>query len=335
MRVDADSIPKAALKAPSSGAETPQESWDKKKFRIIILGAGFSRPANFPLALELWEKILSHAPTLEGRAAKFNDDLESYIEYLSACEGRKVHQNEINFEDFMKFLDIEHFLGLRGSDTWSREGNEGTIVAKTLIGQILANSHESLGQIPNLYLEFARRLEPSDIVMTFNYDTLLEDALDAVKKPYRLFTTRFRSVGEHSGIVDNDRDEVIVLKMHGSIDWFDKQSFEHREKINRSLGAPPPEDIIFSHERALQIAPLVDGPRFDQDPLRTICRVRNLKALYDKSLMFLATPRMLSPSSAKIMYARQFSDFWDGMGAAGALNFGMAIVGFSLPVQDE
>ena len=55
----------------------------------------------------------------------------------------------------MGFLDVEHFLGLRGSDTWSDDGNEGTVVAKTLIGQILADCLDRLNAIPELYLKFA------------------------------------------------------------------------------------------------------------------------------------------------------------------------------------
>ena len=165
--------------------------------------------------------------------------------------------------------------------------------------------------------------------------TLLEQALDAVAKPYRLFPTRFESVHEYGAIGGDDRDEVIVLKMHGSIDWFDRKGFEMREREHMRQGAPPPQDIIFSHADELCIRPVVDGPRFDNDPLRTVYRVGNLAALYEKSIMFLATPRMLPPSSAKIVYANQIGDFWNGMIHGGSFNFGMAIIGFSLPTQDE
>jgi hypothetical protein len=80
---------------------------------------------------------------------------------------------------------------------------------------------------------------------------------------------------------------------------------------------------------------LVDGPRFDTDPLRNVYRAKNLKALYAKNLLFMATPRILAPSTAKLLYATRLNDFWEGMGNAGYYNFGMAIIGFSLPPQDE
>jgi SIR2-like domain len=241
----------------------------------------------------------------------------------------------VDFEDFMRFLDVEHYLGLRG-DTWSEDGNEGTIVTKFLIGEILATYVNRLKDVPGLYLDFARRLEPHDIVFTFNYDTLLERALDAIGKPYRLFPTRFKSeFGGRILSVDISADEVVILKVHGSIDWFDRSHFERQIALREKQKAPPPEDIIFSHEAALGLERLVDGPRHDTDPLRNVYRVRKLRALYANDLLFMATPRILAPSTTKLLYATQLHDFWEGMGEAGYYNFGMAIIGFSLPPQDD
>jgi hypothetical protein len=99
--------------------------------------------------------------------------------------------------------------------------------------------------------------------------------------------------------------------------------------------AAPPEHIIFSHEATLGLERLVDGSRFDTDPLRNVYRAKNLKVLYAMDLLFMATPRILAPSAAKLLYATRMNDFWRGMGDAGYYNFGMAIIGFSLPPQDD
>ena len=305
------------------------------KYRILILGAGFSCPAGLPTATELWQVILEKAKTFSGRAAKFHEDLEAYINYRRECDGDEIAADKVDFENFMKFLDIEHYLGVRGSDTWSEDGNEGTIVTKTLIGKILAQKINRLTKIPDLYLEFARRLEPNDIVITFNYDTLLENALDGVGKPYRLFLDRYKRVDEYLSVIPEDRGEVILLKVHGSIDWFDRSFFERLEVRHAELKASPPEDIIFSNEAELGLVPLVDGPRNDDDPLKSVYRAKNLRALYSRDLMFLATPKMLPPSASKIVYSTKMHDFWSGIGKAGPLNFGMSIIGFSLPTHDD
>jgi len=52
-------------------------------------------------------------------------------------------------------------------------------------------------------------------------------------------------------------------------------------------------------------------------------------------VLFRATPSLLNPSPIKLIYAKTYRDFWWGLGRAGVLNFSMAIVGFSLPSQDE
>ncbi len=238
----------------------------------------------------------------------------------------------------MKVLDIEHFLGLRGPDTWSVDGNEGTVVVKTLIGEILAERTPSPEDIPHMYLEFAKRLQPGDCVLTFNYDVLLERALDVVGNPYRLFPDRYEPARENGGrLVPSSGEEVVVLKFHGSIDWFDRREFSsHEEDCRKKFrNSYTPRHPVFSNAGALGVSRLLDGPRPSGDLLDQMYRVRDIKALYQKGLMFHATPWLLAPSTMKILYAERLKDFWYGLYRGGRLNFGMAIIGYSLPCQDE
>jgi hypothetical protein len=304
--------------------------------RLFVLGAGFSYAAGLPLAVPLWKEIQKTAARYpnDRRASKFSTDLANYIGFRKDALGERLTPENINFEDFIRYLDIEHYLGLRGSDTWSTQGNEGTIVTKYLIGKILARYQNSLKSIPELYLEFARRLDLYDTVISFNYDTLLEQALEAVGKPYRLFPWRYKEVGDYGGTIDNSRDELVVLKMHGSIDWFDRGHYTSHIKQYGS-NATAPDSIIFANEKELDLIPLTEGPRPDNDPLRSVYRARNLKALYAKDLLFRATPRMLPPSNAKLLYSNGMHDFWRGMDDNGVYSYGMSIIGFSLPDQDD
>ncbi|MDH3975095.1 MAG: SIR2 family protein [Deltaproteobacteria bacterium] len=306
------------------------------KYRVIILGAGFSKPAGLPLAYELWDIILKRAKHLWGRADKLNDDIESYIAFRRDCDGIELTREGIDFEEFLGFLDIEHYLGLRGSDTWSNDGNEGQVVIKTLIGEILSSYMSQLDSIPELYLEFARRLQPQDYILTFNYDVLLERALDAVGKKYRLFPTRYSSVSRFSGTVDNNNEEVTILKMHGSIDWFDKSRFIDNIKFREKEGLSTlPSDPVFNGVEDWGITQIVDGPRHKGDPLLNIHKVSRIEDLYKQNLMFMATPWILTPSTNKILYASTVEEFWRGLGRAGGSNFGMSIIGYSLPDHDS
>lgn len=266
----------------------------------------------------------------------FDNDLENYLRYKQECDGVTIPPDDVNFEDFMHFLDIEHFLGLRGSDTWSREGNEGTVVVKTLIGHILSELTPAPEDIPRIYLTFANGLQPGDYVLTFNYDVLLERALEAVGKPYRLFPNRYRSVQEYTAIIDNSEEEAAVLKLHGSIDWFDRTEYAERERQQRAAGLSTlPPHPVFAHARELGVTKLLDGPRHADDPLNQMYRVHRVESLYRKPTMFLATPWLLAPSTVKILYAEKLKDFWYGLENAGVLNFGLSIIGYSLPAQDD
>ena len=139
-----------------------------KKYSVFILGAGFSKPAGVPLADELWQIILKRCNHLWGRASMLNDDIDAYIEYRYNCDGIELTRSTINFEEVLGYLDVEHYLGLRGKDTWSKDGNEGQVVVKTLIGEILSQYMPSTKDVPELYLDFASRLQPSDYILTFN-----------------------------------------------------------------------------------------------------------------------------------------------------------------------
>ena len=100
------------------------EPWASRKSALYILGAGFSAPAGLPLADDLWKEVCRRALPMTGRAGQFREDLDAYIEFKEKCEGETLARHQVNFEEFLGYLDIEHYLGLRGKDTWSEDGNE-------------------------------------------------------------------------------------------------------------------------------------------------------------------------------------------------------------------
>jgi hypothetical protein len=182
---------------------------------------------------------------------------------------------------------------------------------------VLASRHLALKAIPESYLNFASHLQPGDIVLTFNYDTLLENALDAVGKSYRLFSSHYATIDRGSGVV-RPETEVSIFKVHGSIDWFNKESLEYWKVDTRTL----------------DLKPVVHGPSFDEE-LKGIYRCGNFSEAYAAGRMFRATPQLLAPSPIKFAYAPRLTGFFNGLNSAGVLNFGMAIVGYSLPKHDN
>ena len=274
---------------------------------------------------------------MTGRAEKFRRDLADYVQFVFDCTGVKLDPDNVNFEEFLSYLDVEFHLGLRGGDTWSSEGNETQIVVKTLIGQIL--TERTPKSVPQLYEDFARKLKPGDTVLTFNYDLLLERSLEKIGTPYRLFPDRFKEVFlDGGGTTDFEKDlsEVLILKLHGSLDWFSKESYLRGEKEFRRLGAPGyPHDPIFNPSSGIAATPLLEGPRPVNDPLKEVYRVVDVEKLYRNPPLFLQTPLLVMPSTSKILWFDRFKDFWWGMGSLGVLNRRLTVIGFSLAPHDD
>lgn len=175
-------------------------------------------------------------------------------------------------------------------------------------------------------------------MITFNYDTLLERACDQIGKPYRMAPSRYKSVHAGSGIVDPTPErEIVILKVHGSIDWFDRKRFLRCIEAGRSQGFPDymPDDPIFNCEPPFEVSPLVSGPRMEDDPLKETYRVHDIDRLYARPPLFIATPTLITPSTAKVVYANHLADYWSGMGRQGGWNARLVIIGYSLPPHDE
>lgn len=283
-------------------------------FRVFVIGAGFSRPAGLPLASELFSEVRNRIELRHGPETKFQRDVEDYLEYRKACDGLDLDEANLDLEQFMSYLDIEHYLDLRGSDTWSLEGNESQLMIRKGIGEVIHGSTPAANQLPDCYYRFAEQLSPHDLVITFNYDVVLERALDHVGKPYRLFPHRYKSIGRHSSTIDSDIEEVTILKLHGSVDWFDDRQYL---EISGSLSEQGATSVnihsVFDKPERYGAEPLVQGPRPENDPLLHIHRIRDVDDYYLRDNGFSA-PFILSPSHVKFVYAEPLIDFWSGMG---------------------
>jgi len=308
------------------------------KYRIFIIGAGFSRLAGLPLASDLWEEVLNRANSLGFFTDELNYELSQFSKFR-ASRGDDL-TTPFDFEDFISYLDIEHALGLKGSDSFSEEGNELQLVLKWLIAQVIVERTPKSIDLPKCYLDFAETLQPSDYILTFNYDTLLEKSLDQIGKPYRLFPTRFLDIVDSVGEVASSHGEIVILKLHGSVDWFDRSWYDELIKARKEAGlspeTSPPPNIIFNPSSPVTTVPILEGPQYPDDPLKHVYRVKSgLEYIYNRKPNLLVSPLMLTPSYAKVLYADRLRYFFWGLGRMGGLNKGIIVIGYSLPQHDN
>lgn len=304
-------------------------------YRIFILGAGFSRLAGLPLADELFTAVRLRIETLYGVDTKFHRDLKAYRNYCEECGVEYENDGALDLEKFMSYLDIEHYLGLRGSDTWSSEGNESQLMIRKAIGAVIHQRTPQASNLAGAYYKFADSLSPNDIVITFNYDLVLERALEYVGKKYRRFPYRYKSVSDTGGVLESGGEEVVLLKLHGSIDWFDDRNFLSLKASLQGKGAEGVaiHDVLDDPAR-YRAGPLVNGLLPKDDMLRHLQVIEDLDAYY-RSSRDLSAPFLLSPSHVKFVYAQPLLGFWHGIGRSGGYNLGVSVIGFSLPQHDE
>ena len=210
-------------------------------------------------------------------------------------------------------------------------------------GRVLHKRTPTAPELPSCYLRFAEKLRPRDAVVTFNYDRVLELALDYVGLPYRRFPNRYLEVGPNSRIVDSqsESNEVTLLKMHGSIDWISIESFrEQREWYQAAwdedtVRSIEQKDLVFGAAPITPTLSLTEGPMPPGDPLNDIYVVQDLSAYYaHPNVLYFHPPLILAPSQAKQLYGKPLREFWSGLGLFAWVWEGLTVIGYSLPPAD-
>ena len=307
-------------------------------YRLLFLGAGFSYLAGLPLGPELFKIVRRFVKCEDGTDNHVERDLQRFTDYIQRCFGRVLSPDEVDCEEFLGFLDVEHYLGLKGKDTWSSEGNESQLMIRKAIGQVIRSMTPEV--IPDAYRRFAAQLNSTDYICTFNYDTLLEQALELEGVPYRLFPERYSEVHPMSCTIDTGTpDELKLIKLHGSIDWFSRRGFDDLEMRFRESPQMYPADHktshpVFGHDAIVTPTPLTDGPRPENDTLLQLYRVTDVDIALDQPFWKCA-PFILSPSTTKLFYAEPLMAFWRGLQRSGGMNLSFGIIGYSLPQYDD
>jgi hypothetical protein len=64
-------------------------------------------------------------------------DLNVFLAYKLRCDGSEANVEDVDLEEFIGFLDVEHSMRLSGSDTWTEDGNQSQLMIRRLIGAVL------------------------------------------------------------------------------------------------------------------------------------------------------------------------------------------------------
>jgi len=170
--------------------------------RLFILGAGFSAGAGIPLM----DTLLKLTMDKFKKESEISERIDNYVRiYKNLNDKEDIDYSQINFSelcDFLEFIELrEYGAGERHKDYGSRE----KISLRYYLSKTIAENTPLNDEIPELYIRFAEQLHDKDIVLSFNWDLLLEASLIKVGKKY---TYNFVKDGC-----------INLAKLHGSINW--------------------------------------------------------------------------------------------------------------------
>ena len=185
------------------------------KNRLFVLGAGFSADAGVPLTGELlsltMEKFAAECPGLFRRVNN----------YAEVCFHREdIVYSDINFSDLCTFLEFVELREYGGGERWSDKGSREKLALKFYVSKTIAQHTPRSESIPDIYVRFAEQLHEYDIVISFNWDCLLEAALDRLGKEYAY---NFQGKG------------IKLCKLHGSINWRLGEPDKNRPKYSSNI----------------------------------------------------------------------------------------------------
>lgn len=187
-----------------------------KKNRVFILGAGFSASAGVPLTADLLHKAMTK---FSSECNGIFQRVDGYArESIGFYEDGDIDYVEMDFSDLCTFLEFAELREYGGGERWKNEGSREKLALKYYLAKTIAEHTPSQNDIPELYIDFASQLHERDIVISFNWDGLLENALTAVGKQYTY---------------NWSEDKAIKLcKLHGSVNWRLNEPSNFRGPVN-------------------------------------------------------------------------------------------------------
>lgn len=188
-----------------------------RRLRVALLGAGASKAAGLPLTEELLEAILPrtgvarwhrvHSPAVwqkrlkaaitvlypEGDATGFRPSVSDFftvLEVVAAVHSRR-ERLPIDAKTLLDDLRMEIALGLH-------------------------RSLSALSSVDSPHREWLGSPSGPNVIVTSNWDTLLESAAEEANRTVHLLWPRDRNGERRRNLRQSD---LVLLKLHGSIDW--------------------------------------------------------------------------------------------------------------------
>jgi hypothetical protein len=182
---------------------TSDFSRQTRRNRVFILGAGFSAGAGLPLTEGLLASALAkfavECPGLYSRVEGYAADT------IGLSDSETPDLSKVGFSELCTYLEFIELKEYGRGERWSDNGSREKMALRFYLAKTLAERTPPKESIPQLYRDFAAQLHEADVVISLNWDGLLEVALQAVGKTYT-----------YNG---SDPKAIKLFKLYGSVNW--------------------------------------------------------------------------------------------------------------------
>lgn len=268
----------------------------RARLRVFILGAGVSASCGIPVAKDILRATMLR---LLGDQNAQAYEIHKMLRYLYPGFDSGL-MNYPNIEDFLNLLQMakrfntEEFVRSEPFSE-SRITKVEDIVMKALT-DFLWESMQSKDSLAALRTFAEKELRLGDIVITFNWDVGLEQALYMHRREPEFDYFYSRKVNQK---------QVFLLKPHGSIDWFRKKELPNQGKTGDYLSLDK-SIAVFKH--------------FD---------------FTENSELRKLLPVIVPPISSKEFKYRALKRVWISVFRAVSNATQLHIIGYSLPREDQ
>lgn len=228
--------------------------------RVFLLGAGASKSWGLPLTNELFTLALTGVPKHQNRKS-----IRDFIRYQYP-HFRPHWKNYPPFEEFLSLAEVY----LEFADVIKRGHSFSTDdvkqIRRDLLLAVSTVLHECSTQARRSRVKrFAELLQLGDVVITFNWDLLVEDALYDLNKKWKY---------------DLQNGSICILKPHGSLDWFDSSQVTIQRDLVFPLNDAFKRIQVFKRFRPPRLStpavpvilPPVSNKKIEYDELQSIWR---------------------------------------------------------------
>jgi|GEM_PF-3697684 len=306
--------------------------------RVFILGAGFSAPLGMPLTPDLLKLTHNVAKTKNRSKNRPYGQADWLLGYLKFYYPTKEFTHDMieNKKSPLDF-DIEQFLSLASAtsaygEDWSDGDDQFISFCKAWIAEAIFNEQQKSlrdillsGQIPPQYSLFVDCLK-SSMVITFNWDTILEHMMQLRSCPYVCGINPWQSLAYMESVDDTwkslaylesvDKNDsgykVPILKLHGSIDWTSASS---SARVAQDWECLTPDEQDDNKIFRVSGACLKD-------------HFANINTRY------LAVPKIVIPGYDKIHQIKKLGSLWDAPWEYFNDDLEIVIIGFSMREDD-